>query len=78
MQIKCRQADRQAGEGEGVKKEVLMCLWHVLVWQDFSAKVTDFGLAKVGPGEDRSHVTTEVMGTMGYACPAYVQTGEFQ
>ena len=45
-------------------------------WQDFTAKVTDFGLAKVGPGEDRSHVTTEVMGTMGYACPAYVQTGE--
>ena len=43
--------------------------------QDFTAKLSDFGLAKNGPSAGRSHVTTRVIGTYGYAAPEYVQTG---
>lgn len=44
--------------------------------QNYSAKLSDFGLAKHGPGEGDSHVTTRVMGTYGYAAPEYVSTGK--
>lgn len=43
--------------------------------QDFNAKLSDFGLAKEGPTGDRTHVSTQVMGTHGYAAPEYVATG---
>jgi serine/threonine protein kinase len=43
--------------------------------QHFNAKLSDFGLAKDGPKGGRSHVTTRVMGTYGYAAPEYVATG---
>jgi serine/threonine protein kinase len=43
--------------------------------QDFTAKLSDFGLAKNGPSAGRSHVTTRVIGTYGYAAPEYVATG---
>lgn len=43
--------------------------------QSYHAKLSDFGLAKVGPTESKSHVTTQVMGTHGYAAPEYVATG---
>lgn len=43
--------------------------------QDFTAKLSDFGLAKMGPSGDATHVTTRVMGTQGYAAPEYVMTG---
>ncbi|KAL8138830.1 hypothetical protein V2J09_004831 [Rumex salicifolius] len=43
--------------------------------KDFTAKLSDFGLAKMGPEGSKSHVTTRVMGTYGYAAPEYVQTG---
>ncbi|CAE5964123.1 unnamed protein product [Arabidopsis arenosa] len=33
------------------------------------------GLSKEGPKDNRSHVTTEVMGTEGYAAPEYLATG---
>ncbi|KAL4575393.1 hypothetical protein LXL04_022236 [Taraxacum kok-saghyz] len=44
----------------------------------FNAKLSDFGLARLGPvtpvyGE--SHVSTRAMGTYGYAAPEYVATG---
>ncbi|KAK1305307.1 putative serine/threonine-protein kinase NAK [Acorus calamus] len=44
-------------------------------WQDYNAKISDFGLAKNGPLGGDSHVTTRVMGTYGYAAPEYVATG---
>lgn len=45
--------------------------------QDYNAKLSDFGLAKDGPAGDRSHVSTRVMGTFGYAAPEYMATGIF-
>lgn len=44
--------------------------------QVFSAKLSDFGLAKDGPMGDQTHVSTRVMGTYGYAAPEYVMTGK--
>ncbi|GAB2279752.1 Probable serine/threonine-protein kinase pix13 [Dionaea muscipula] len=41
----------------------------------YNAKLSDFGLAKLGPSDENSHVTTRVMGTLGYAAPEYVATG---
>ena len=43
--------------------------------QSYTAKLSDFGLAKLGPSASQSHVTTRVMGTCGYAAPEYVATG---
>lgn len=43
--------------------------------QCYSAKLSDFGLAKDGPRGDQTHVSTRVMGTYGYAAPEYVMTG---
>ncbi|GJP31796.1 hypothetical protein CLOM_g15046 [Closterium sp. NIES-68] len=48
---------------------------NILLDQDFNAKLSDFGLAKDGPEGDKSHVSTRVMGTYGYAAPEYVMTG---
>lgn len=48
----------------------------MLPWiQEFNAKLSDFGLAKAGPTGDRTHVSTQVMGTRGYAAPEYLATG---
>ena len=47
----------------------------ISILQDFTAKLSDFGLAKNGPSAGRSHVTTRVIGTYGYAAPEYVATG---
>jgi serine/threonine protein kinase len=46
-----------------------------LFWQNYNAKLSDFGLAKLGPTGSNSHITTRVMGTYGYAAPEYVATG---
>jgi serine/threonine protein kinase len=43
--------------------------------QDYQAKLSDFGLAKDGPEDDETHVSTRVMGTQGYAAPEYIMTG---
>ncbi|KAB1202057.1 Phosphoinositide phosphatase SAC6 [Morella rubra] len=40
-----------------------------------TAKISDFGLAKLGPSGGDSHVTTRIMGTYGYAAPEYIATG---
>ena len=39
-------------------------------------KLSDFGLAKLGPTGDKSHVSTRVMGTYGYCAPEYAMTGQ--
>lgn len=44
--------------------------------QNFNAKLSDFGLARDGPDDDKSHVSTRVMGTYGYAAPEYMSTGK--
>ena len=51
-------------------------LWSINPFQDFTAKLSDFGLAKDGPEGDETHVTTRVMGTQGYAAPEYIMTGK--
>ena len=45
--------------------------------QEFNSKLSDFGLAKAGPTGDRTHVSTQVMGTHGYAAPEYFATGPY-
>uniref|UniRef100_A0A9I9DC47 non-specific serine/threonine protein kinase n=1 Tax=Cucumis melo TaxID=3656 RepID=A0A9I9DC47_CUCME len=50
---------------------------NVLLDSDFTAKLSDFGLAKMGPEGSDTHVTTRVMGTYGYAAPEYISTGKF-
>ncbi|KAL8479070.1 hypothetical protein ACS0TY_030825 [Phlomoides rotata] len=48
---------------------------NILLDTDYNAKLSDFGLAKDGPTGDKSHVSTRVMGTYGYAAPEYLATG---
>ncbi|TVU47574.1 hypothetical protein EJB05_07180 [Eragrostis curvula] len=48
---------------------------NILLDSDYNAKLSDFGLAKEGPSGDKSHVSTRVMGTQGYAAPEYLATG---
>ncbi|XP_010557253.2 PREDICTED: protein kinase APK1A, chloroplastic-like isoform X2 [Tarenaya hassleriana] len=48
---------------------------NILLDSDYNAKLSDFGLAKDGPTDDKSHVSTRVMGTYGYAAPEYLATG---
>lgn len=45
-----------------------------MIDDDFNAKVSDFGLAKL-LGAGKSHITTRVMGTFGYVAPEYANTG---
>ncbi|KAG7585424.1 Protein kinase-like domain superfamily [Arabidopsis thaliana x Arabidopsis arenosa] len=47
---------------------------NILINDEFNAKVSDFGLAKL-LGAGKSHVTTRVMGTFGYVAPEYANTG---
>ncbi|KAL7140945.1 hypothetical protein ABFS83_08G021000 [Erythranthe nasuta] len=48
---------------------------NILLDVDYNAKLSDFGLAKDAPEGDKTHVSTRVMGTYGYAAPEYVMTG---
>uniref|UniRef100_A0A5B7C0P8 non-specific serine/threonine protein kinase n=1 Tax=Davidia involucrata TaxID=16924 RepID=A0A5B7C0P8_DAVIN len=48
---------------------------NILLDGDFNAKLSDFGLAKLGPSDGDSHVTTRIVGTYGYAAPEYMATG---
>ncbi|XP_013610346.1 PREDICTED: serine/threonine-protein kinase At3g07070 [Brassica oleracea var. oleracea] len=48
---------------------------NLLLDQDFDTKLSDFGLAKLGPIGDTLHVSSRVMGTYGYCAPEYQRTG---
>ncbi|CAN4095005.1 unnamed protein product [Withania somnifera] len=47
---------------------------NILIDDDFNAKISDFGLAKL-LGAGKSHITTRVMGTFGYVAPEYANSG---
>lgn len=48
---------------------------NILLDSHYHAKLSDFGLARNGPTDDQSHVSTRVVGTYGYAAPEYLSTG---
>ena len=49
---------------------------NILLDGDWHPKLSDFGLAKLGPVGDKTHVSTRVMGTYGYCAPEYAMTGQ--
>ncbi|KAL3642540.1 putative serine/threonine-protein kinase pbl7 [Castilleja foliolosa] len=49
---------------------------NILLDEDYCPKLSDFGLAKLGPVGDNTHVSTRVMGTYGYCAPEYAMTGQ--
>ncbi|KAJ8619551.1 hypothetical protein MRB53_028080 [Persea americana] len=49
---------------------------NILLGEAFFPKLSDFGLAKLGPVGDKTHVSTRVMGTYGYCAPEYAMTGQ--
>ncbi|GLT92354.1 hypothetical protein SLE2022_101940 [Rubroshorea leprosula] len=51
---------------------------NILLDEQWNAKLSDFGLARLGPSEGLTHVSTAVVGTMGYAAPEYVGTGRLR
>lgn len=48
---------------------------NILLDENFNAKVSDFGLAKLGSDKIGGLVSTRVLGTHGYVAPEYAMTG---
>ncbi|CAI5989999.1 unnamed protein product [Closterium sp. NIES-65] len=48
---------------------------NILLTNDLEVKLSDFGMAREGPDGEKTHVSTRVVGTVGYAAPEYVLTG---
>ncbi|KAL6971910.1 hypothetical protein U1Q18_031595 [Sarracenia purpurea var. burkii] len=49
---------------------------NILLDQGYHPKLSDFGLTKLGPVGDKTHISTRVMGTYGYCAPEYAMTGQ--
>ncbi|KAG0453458.1 hypothetical protein HPP92_024762 [Vanilla planifolia] len=49
---------------------------NILLGEGYYPKLSDFGLAKLAPMGDDTHVSTRVMGTYGYCAPEYAKTGQ--
>ncbi|XP_062210843.1 probable serine/threonine-protein kinase PBL7 isoform X2 [Phragmites australis] len=49
---------------------------NILLGEGYHPKLSDFGLAKLGPTGDNTHVSTRVMGTAGYCAPEYFMSGK--
>ncbi|TXG59914.1 hypothetical protein EZV62_014487 [Acer yangbiense] len=49
----------------------------LLLDKNYKAKLSDFGLAMLGPSSEESPILTAVAGTYGYAAPEYITTGSY-
>jgi serine/threonine protein kinase len=49
---------------------------NILLDEEYNPKLSDFGLAKLGPVGEKTHISTRVMGTYGYCAPEYIRTGQ--
>ncbi|KAK4797289.1 hypothetical protein SAY86_029615 [Trapa natans] len=49
---------------------------NILLDKDFNPKLSDLGLAKLGPTGGKTHVSTQIIGTYGYCSPEYALTGQ--
>ncbi|GKV22648.1 hypothetical protein SLEP1_g32499 [Rubroshorea leprosula] len=63
-------------------EEFHLCIIHrdikpsnILLDHDFQPKIADFGLAKLLP-QDRTHLSTQFAGTLGYTAPEYALHGQ--
>lgn len=77
MKVLCGTAKALAYLHEAIEPKVVhrdIKSSNILIDDDFNAKVSDFGLAKL-LGAGKSHITTRVMGTFGYVAPEYANTG---
>ncbi|KAI9165323.1 hypothetical protein LWI28_011837 [Acer negundo] len=57
------------------KKIIYKPLVYCLTRLNYKAKLSDFGLAMLGPSSEESPILTAVSGTYGYAAPEYIATG---
>ncbi|KAJ0872177.1 putative protein kinase RLK-Pelle-RLCK-VIIa-2 family [Helianthus annuus] len=48
---------------------------NILLDREWNAKLLDFGVARLGPQEGLTHISTAFAGTVKYAAPEYIETG---